>query len=619
MHCNPLTLDHCFLPWPSSFHLRRDSATRTGYRLSYAPELLPRSKGGASVDTSRYALFDGFSVGSQVTVYFRSGVSRTGLPRQQDAARSTTAESPIWLLEYDTGRRVPLFAETDANAERPYVPALIVRPLEVLRHGARYVVALKEGLRDAAGEALRAPEPFRRLRDGEGTRNPTLRAEGERLAEVFAFLERQGVARERLVLAWDFHTASEEAVTGPLKQMVADGLARVPTGGPHYTVTRTVEHEASAEPHLLREVHGEFEVPSYLASDDPEAWLKLDAKGWPSYRGAQRFGFRLHLPRCAERATRPLPVLLFGHGLFTSPDLEMSAPYHKKLIDRLCMVAISTPWVGLSEPDLGRIAQRVVTDYSRLPQVTDRLYQAQLNLHVLGRLVQGEFLKDAALALQGSPTTDGAERYYFGVSNGGIQGVVVAALSTEVERFVFNASAGWWSLMLQRSSDFEAFTVLMKLVYPDPLDRLVLLHLGQSLWDGTDPINYARRVISAPLSGRKAKRILLQEAKDDDQVPNLATRALVRALGLPLLEPSVEPVFGVTSKPGPLDAAYVQWNTRPPTVPPEENLPAPRPEDSQSGHRVLRQLDSCHRQLERFLRPGGVVEAACGASPCGKE
>ncbi len=37
-------------------------------------------------------------------------------------------------------------------------------------------------------------------------------------------------------------------------------------------------------------------VPSYLASDASNSWLKLDAKGKPVYRGLQSFAFRVHIP-----------------------------------------------------------------------------------------------------------------------------------------------------------------------------------------------------------------------------------------------------------------------------------------------------------------------------------
>ena len=123
-------------------------------------------------------------------------------------------------------------------------------------------------------------------------------------------------------------------------------------------------------------------------------------------------------------------------------------------------------------------------------------------------------------------------------------------------------------------------------------------------------------MIRDPLPGSRLKRVLVQEAHDDDQVPNLSTRSLVRELGIALLEPAIESVFGISSSRGPLASAYTQWEVHPPTRPYVENRPAQRPPDERSAHKLLRRLEAAIIQVERFLRPDGMVEHTCGDGSC---
>jgi hypothetical protein len=615
--CNPLSHAACALPWPSSFYLKADAATATGYRVNYAAAMMPKSSGGTVVDHSRYNVFDGFSVGSQILVYFQEGVSTAELPKYADLAASLLETSLIALLNMTTGERVPLFAEVDANVEPGQIGALIIRPQVVLAHDTRYAVVLRQGLKDQSGEPLQAPDPFQRLRDRLGTKDDSLRAEGERLETVFDFLLQQGIPREELILAWDFRTASHDSITKNLLEMVDGAYTMLAADGPSYLIDTVIDHKLEDEKHLMRQIEGRFQVPSYLEGDDDQALMKLDQEGRPTYRGMQDFYLQISIPRCAETATEPLPVMIYGHGLFVAPRSEMLSWYHKKLHNQLCMIQVGTHWRGLSEPDLVPILQQVMVDFSRFPWITDRLQQSHVNQQVLVELIKGKLLQDPALQLQGKPISDGKTIYYLGISNGGIQGVAFAALSKDIERFIFNVSAGWWSMMIERSSNFAIFAQMLKNVYEQPYERAFLVALSQHLWDYTDPIIFAPHLLQDPLPGRKVKRVLMQEARYDDQVPNMATRAVVRAMGLKALSPLVETVYGVEQAAAALDSAYAQWDTLPPVVPPETNTPAEKPDDAVSAHKVLRVLDTCVAQMEAYFKPDGkVVQTCSGGGPC---
>ena len=165
--------------------------------------------------------------------------------------------------------------------------------------------------------------------------------------------------------------------------------------------------------------------------------------------------------------------------------------------------------------------------------------------------------------------------------------------------------------MMWRSSHFSDAFIILDLFYPDKLDQQLLIALTQSLWDHTDPIEFAPH-LAQPLSGVPGpKDVLFQEALGDAQVPNVATRVEMRTLGATGLAPLVEPVCGIDAAEGPLTGiVYTQWDVEPTPLPPLTNVP---PQDN-AAHEAVRRLPAAIEQTRRFLRPGGDVENTCGGA-----
>ena len=134
-----------------------------------------------------------------------------------------------------------------------------------------------------------------------------------------------------------------------------------------------------------------------------------------------------------------------------------------------------------------------------------------------------------------------------------------------------------------------------------------MIAASQSEWDYTDPASFAPHLLRDPLPGSSAKRILVQESIGDSQVPNLATRILARAMGLPGLDLE-QPVFGVPMLPAPLDSAYTQWNVHREPLPPTVNMPSPVDNGAHDAISVLAPLQA---QLQAFLTPTGQVTQTC--------
>jgi hypothetical protein len=595
--CNPLgPADACLVPWPSSYFQVDDPTSATGMRNAVSIAAMPKNINKKPIDPRRVNRLDGFSPATPLVLYFPAGVDISGLATLRDFSPSLTADAKLQLFDMSTGERVDYFAELDANAADGGTDrqAMLVHPQHRLKPATKYAVAVLASLAPPSDAFLQA-------RDGKLNADSALWTMKDRYDVLFTFLEKQGLKRGDLGLAWDFTTASEDMITGRLVRMRDRALAAASFD---YHVDSAVDVNDGG---VLREIQGTFMVPSFLASDAGNATLPLDAGTDPAIIAQQPFPFVVHVPECAQTATSPLPVMIYGHGLLNSALGELNDNYQGPAADRLCMVQVATNWLGLSEDDIPTLVQYVGVDLSHFDMVTDRLMQAQVNTVVLARLVKTKLKDDPALKLGAVAVTDASQLYYEGISLGGIEGTTFMALTPDIDRGVTHVAGCEWSLMMSRSSDFSALAVVFDAYLPDKLDDQLAFAIGQSLWDETDPISYAPHLLHDPLPGVGAKKILLQESIGDAEVPNVATRLLARTEGQTALSPLVQSVPGLTEMTAPLESAYVQFDLHVTPLPPDADL-TPDPNDA---HTEARKLDVVLQQIGAFLKPQGSVQQFC--------
>lgn len=614
--CNPLgggPGEDCFTPFPSSFYTRSEGAQT---RLALSPvALAPRGGRGMPLDPTRLNLRDGYSPATPMLAYFPAAIDDRNLPsaaRPDVVEASLSESSPVQVLRYDTGERVPILVELDKNAAEGDRQALVVYPQIRLQPKTRYVVAIA-GLLDKGGQKVAPLAGFAAIRDGKLAPGSIRSAQRERFAEIFALLERKGLARSALQLAWDFTTGSDEQTAGRLVRMRDQAWAYKVLGMPAAPITVTKVEDKPYD-NIARRITATLAVPSFL-TDDRTGRLQLGTDGEPVIRGVGQFPLIIHVPTCAATAMGPVPVMVYGHGLFGGALGEMNSSYQREIINRLCMIQVGSDWIGLSSADRDYVVASVLQDFNNLVQLTDRLQQAHVNFATLFRLVrQGALEALTELRDGGRLLVDSKRVYYYGISNGGIQGLTALALSPDLSRAALTVPGGFWSFMMWRSSNFGQLETLIASNYTDALDRQILIALSQSHWDYTDPATYAPHVLRDLLPGStEPKRVLYQEGLGDAQVPNLATRSVVRTMGLGLLQKPVEAVFGVGQVSARQDSAYVQYDIGQMPRPGATNVP---PEKDNAVHGAVRKLEAAKQQLQDFLREGGAVTDTCMNQPC---
>lgn len=590
--CNPLVGADCLTPFPSSLFEAADPTTPTGVRLAIPPEAMPLESSGARVSPERANRADGFSPSTPILVWLGADhpIAAEALPGEADLARSLDDDATVRLWDMASGERVPLWAELDGNARPSDPKGLLIHPAIRLRPAARYAVALVD---------LGAQPPRFRAR-----------AADPRTAEVLAFVEAHGVPRTRVTLAWDFHTASDAAATTHLQRMRDLAFARL--ADLTYTIDASTDAPAN-DPVALRTVSATIDVPSFLLDKSGRAPLDLDADGLPRVRGLDHAPVTIIVPRCAATRGGPIPLVIFGPGLFLGARELLTTRAWRTVANDVCAVYAGTDWIGLSGNDVALAATAAASDLDLVGVITDRLQQAEVNALVMTRLLVTRLKDDAALAWAGRPIVDGSEVYYYGISNGGILGAGFLALSPDVQRGVLNVPGGLWSLMISRSTDFVSLKGLLGGLLPNPLEQQLVFAISQTEWDHTDGATFAPHLLAQPLGGQSAKRVLVQESIGDAQVPNVATRIVARAMGVPALGPLGQPVFGLPVAAAPLDSAYTQWDSGATLLPPPGNVALP---EDNGAHNAIWPSPGATAQIRAFFRPDGQVTDVCGGAPC---
>lgn len=592
-------------PFPSSELVGADG------HLDLSVAALPSALDGTPFPVERVAWRVGFSRVQTAVVPLPVAIDPASLPTPE----AVRADGSVQLWDLSLGQAIPCMAELDLGwALSPSAlpedqrSTLLIRPLRPMPVGAEIGVLITDQVRVAEGEPgalgpLPRPAWFEAALAGEAVEGaprsgPLVPALVERLLELNPSLTEDSVR-----LAFSFPVGDGAApLRGALESVGVpeawawDRFADVDVGDP-------------LPGRQWRRAEGRFSTVDLLQDD---RWLDLDADGRPRPTGQVEADLMVLVTEGARR--RPAgtaPVWMFGHGIFSQPSDYLGQPDDPSavvaLADAAGAVVVGTRMRGLTFTDLP-VAVGVGSDFGRLPELTDKLVQGLANQAALVRLVrEGGLLEDPIFQNDaGEVIVNRDQLFYYGISLGSIEGAAMLAQGVEVDAAVLHVGGASWSTMLERSSNWPQFELLVTSGVPSASDRQRLYAASQLFWDPADPA-----IEAEALAGRA---VLFQEAVGDDQVPNLTTELLMRGAGLPLLGPAVldPPDMPAAALPA-VGAGWVQLDPGL-GLPPPGNRPAPRT----GAHGLPRHFPGQAAQVLRFLDPEdpGVILHFCGEAPC---
>ncbi|MBA3583777.1 MAG: hypothetical protein H0W36_04480 [Gemmatimonadetes bacterium] len=222
----------------------------------------------------------------------------------------------------------------------------------------------------------------------------------------------------------------------------------------------------------------------------------------------------------------------------------------------------------------------------------------------------------------GESVIDRSQLFFVGGSQGGVLGGATSAVATDWDRAFLAVPGLNYSMLLDRSSQFDPFEPILAAAYSDPVERPLALAVIQMLWDRGENNGYAQHLTRDPYRDTPAKKILLFEAFGDFQVANVSTEALARTIGAKVRQPAlapgrgtaVEPFWGIAAIPAfPFDgSALVVWDYGTP-APPVENV---APSQGADPHGLIVTTIPAVLMAADFLKRDGVVNDPCAGQPC---
>ncbi|MEM7154625.1 MAG: hypothetical protein AAF799_17385 [Myxococcota bacterium] len=602
LECDSIVPSHCAFPYPNNGFTVADDTTATGLRVELSEAMMPVATNGVSTTRDIFNTRDGWSPGIALLAEL-PGATMEGLARPDNIDWSLDPESPTVLIDTETGERVPHWAQLDMTTDDASRRTFMIRPVVRLEDSRRYIVAIRNVV-DDTGVPIEASEAFAALRDRTDSDDDTVEARRGLYGDIFARLGEAGVARDDLQLAWDFTTASKEDNTGWLVGMRDEALAGLPPEGPAYTLD-TIDMDWSED--VAIRIVGQMEVPLYLDIPGIGGVINLDEDGRPAQNGTAQYPFEVLVPYSAM--DNPAALLQFGHGLFGGHESIQSLG---EFANRHNLVIFAFDWIGMSNEDPlpigGLLAGGDLSAFQTLPS---RLMQSHVNALVGMRMMMNGFVNDPLVDFSASGGgIDPNERYYFGGSLGGIMGSVYMALTTDVERGGLGVPGQSFNLLLPRSVLFDPFFDILTATYDDPRDIQLILAAAMLLWDRAEPTGFSKYIREDMLPGTPAHEVLLQVAIGDNQVSNYGSYVMARTIGVPLLTPSAQSIWGIEEvESGHMGSAMIEHDFGLPPIP-MDNVPATAGPDP---HAAIWDYDVGIDELEHFLRTGEVMQFCDGA------
>lgn len=606
--CDPMVPTQCGYPFPSNVYLADDPTTHTGKRVAFGQTTLPGYTPSTHLDPKDLADHDGFSAG-QPAITHLVGATIAGLPTQDTIDLSLTDDSPTVIVDAETGERIPHFSELDQELydEPDEDRALMLRPVVRLKDAHRYLVAIRRVV-DKDGNVI-APTPvFKALRDDIESCDVSVTRRRELYADIFARLANAGIARDDLQIAWDYSTASRENNTERLLHMRDDALAMVGPEGPEYSIVSVTENP---NPHIRRRILAKMKVPLYLDTAKPGARLVLGEDGLPKQNGTAEFEVLVHIPNAATKGT-PGALIQNGHGLL-GYKTEGQDGYLAEFADAYNYVAFSVDLVGMAHEDVETISDSAVSSIFGFVSSIERQHQGLLNSLLAMRLMSGRFATEPLTIIDGHHTIDPTHRYYRGDSQGGIFGTTYMSISTDVTRGLLGEPGMPYSLLLNRSSDFGPYFILMRGSFRTGRNIQLVLGLVQMMWDRTEPDGYASYISGDPLPNTPSHEVLIHVAIGDHQVTPLGAHIIAREVGAKNLAPVNRSVWGLEEATGPISGSAMVEFEFGLKESPKENIP-PNDTFGPDPHDAIRATPEAMGQSDEFFRTG-VIKAYC-EGPC---
>ena len=549
----------CQFPWPNDLFTKRDKGTRHG-PASRAQEVRHAAEQGRQADRPhghepRRRVQPRHAMLTKVPgLDTPAAVKRSKLPPLTNLKRGLAKSSPVVLINARTGKRHPIWAEIDSNAEKQDGPRADHPPGAQPRRGrALHRRAAQPPERERQGDQAQPRLPHL-PRPHQDRRRARSSAVARTSSEIFKALKKAGVKRGSLYLAWDFTVASERSLTGRMLHIRDDAFGtlgdtnlrdlKVAGQLADRSVDTVTDYTPAQDDRIARKVEG-HDHGAVLPDERrarPEAASASTSRGC---RGgwARAFPFVCNIPRSALDPASPPKARpsLYGHGLLGRAS-EIDAGNVKSMSNEHNFVFCATRLGRVRQG--GHAAHRLGAQGLLRLQHRRRPDAAGLPQHAVPRAGDdppGGLSSQAAFQKNGQSVLDTTRLFFDGNSQGGIMGGALTAVAPDFDRAVLGVPGMNYSTLLQRSVDFDTYAAIIYPSYPKVIDRQLWLSQIQLLWDRGEANGYAQHMTTDPLPNTPRHTVLMHVAFGDHQVSDTTAEVEARTIGARAYQPAVDP------------------------------------------------------------------------------
>lgn len=539
--CNPAghSID-CFYPFPSdAFRVEKDG--QTSIEFPKAARVKYRNK---PLEFDLQTPIDGYAIHPPIFADMGETIDPESVPfHDKDLAITTTAESPVIILNAESGDAVAHFVELDHNVEEKDRTLLQIRLLRALEENTRYIVAI-QNVKNTDGAVIERPQSFEDLAFSDDYELFTDAQEHTR-ENILPALESFGVDVDNLQLAWDFTTRSDASARQELEHMIAQSGDWMDANDFNVEIVDVTSYEEGPHdpddntyhPNLRYDIRAHVDVPLFLTDNSPDGRMLFDENGLPTYEDTTALEVDFLIPHSVADAESSEAIIQFGHGFFGSTD-EMRNSFLPGFLNTHEMVSVGIKWWGLSNDDMVPVAGKITGDPPEVFNFTERLLQSFVNQNVVARLakeIPDALTHEEAPSVDFSPMLQNDRHVFYGISLGHILGSTAIAVSPEIQDGILSVGGGSFSFIMSRAAPFEALISLVNMNIDHKRDAQKFIALSSLAMEKVDPITYADQLLENTFdSGTIERRILGQVGLGDPDVPTLSSLVWARSANIPV-------------------------------------------------------------------------------------
>ena len=531
---------------------------------------------------------------------------------------SITGEDPVLYMvnispdSSNYGRRTSLaWSATDGRGSFICHNWLAIRPLwsQPFEHGSTYAAIITDGVRGRNGEVPAQTDDFAAVLGGTEPADGDLGAAWEAYAPLRDYLTDQGIVASSLMGAAVFTIDDPDAAfEGVLPAVEASG---VPAHGDlvrcSADATSPCDDGLDGDEHVRGcftesddyfEIHTTVEIPIFQVGDAPyferDGGFLFNEEGIALQQGTQDVCTSIMIPKGASMPADGWPGVIYAHG--TGGNFRGHIESLGQDLAALGYAAIGFDGVqhGTRRGDSDQPPDVLFFNFVNPRAAFGNVLQGAADVLAYGVFAAGFSVEPADSPTTGAIRFDPNTLVFFGHSQGATVGAVAAAANHNYAAIVLSGAGGGLLLsLLEKSEPIDIAGGISLVLQESTSEYHPVLNLIQMYFEGADPLNYARSVISHRPEEASTPSLFQTYGIGDSYTPDRTIEALSTAFGVHQLtpviseygRPTVDPPVSGNIAAGTATAAVGQY------APPE----------GRDGHFVIFDNQDARAQLLGFL------------------